>query len=401
LKLASDEKIMRIDPDLIYSDSLKGFVLNLNVKKEKNFFVFFGGNISNLGVNEGFVALQYNYLSQTPFTLYGNTYFGKFYSSGFGKIKLDFPAFVPMQLHASYTINKWDYFQNSSFLVEESAPSYLIQRENYVQGGMTLPVSYKGKIQFGLNNGTVSYEYYQDNEFTRFDTADITDFHNNTAYGYYERNSLNRKQYANKGSRVFIKASMTNGQEQTMPGSNSVSDTIIDVEHKWFRIKARIDQYFSIGKSFKYGFMLEGVYSDQSAFSNYASTLLSSPGFEPIPESKTIFRSRFRSPQYGAVGIRTIVTPFKNFDLRLEGFMFKPFKEITLSNGNHAAYLTSNENQYFIGSFAMVYDLNFTQIAFNVNYYDNLNEKFPSIKGDHYTFMFHLGFVLFNQKMLE
>ncbi len=398
LKLASDDKILRIYPQLIFSDSLQGFILNLKVKKGKNFFISFGGNISTMAVNEGFVGLQYNNLSSVPMTLYGNTYFGKFYSSGHGLVKFDFPTFLPFQMHGSYTFNKWDYFQNSAFLIEESSPSYLIQRESYAQAGLTFPVSYKGKLGFNGNFGNVKYEYYQDNEFTRFDTTDITRFDNTTLYSYFERNSLNRKQYANKGSYFLVKGSFTTGHEETTPGH--FGDSIVELDHEWFRIKARFDQYFSAGR-FKYGFMAEGVYSDQPFFSNYASTLLSTPGFEPIPESKTIFRSKFRAHQYGAVGIRAIYTPIKNLDARLEGFMFQPLKEIVVNSEGNVAYDDVVDNRYFIGSFTLVYDLNFTQIAVNFNYYDNFNEEFPRGEPENYTIMFHLGYILFNQKMME
>jgi len=80
--------------------------------------------------------------------------------------------------------------------------------------------------------------------------------------------------------------------------------------------------------------------------------------------------------------------------------MFKPFKETILTSNNTLEY-AKDENRYFIGSFTLVYDLSFTQIAVNVNYYDNFNEEFPRNKPENYTIMFHLGFILFNQKMIE
>lgn len=400
LRLASDEKILRIDPDLVYNDSIGGFELKLKVKKEKNFFVSFGGNISTLAVNEGFVALQYNYLSSTPITVYGNTYFGKFYSSGSGLMRFDVPAYLPLQFSLGLTLNKWDYFQNSGVLFEESAPSYLIQRENFGQAGLAFPTASKGKIGVIGNIGTVKYEYYQDDDFSRFDTADITTFSNNSAFAFFERNSLNKKQYANSGNFISLKAGIISGTEDTKPGSALSSDTAQTREMIWYRAKARIDQYFGDSK-LKFGLMFEAMYSDQPYFSNYASTLLSSPAFEPIPESKTVFRSKFRSPQYGAAGVRLIYSPVKNFDIRTEGFMFKPAKEIVELADHQVSYNTSHVNQYFIGSLTLLYDLTFTQIALNVNYYDNFNVDFPANKPENYTVMLHLGFILFNQKMLE
>lgn len=401
LRLASDEQIKRVDPDLIYVDSLNGFILELNVKKEKNLFVSFGGNISTMAVNEGFVALQYNYLNRTPITLYGNTYFGKFYSSGKGLFKMDIPTVVPFQLNASYVFNKFDYFQNSLSVIEESSPSYLIDRENYAQAGMTFPLSYKGKMGIAANLGNIKYEYYQDNEFTRFDTTDITRFNNINVFAFLERNSLNKKQYANAGNYLYVQAGYTVGEENTDPGGSGLADTNVILNHNWYKVKARIDQYFSLSRKIKLGFMLEGLYSDQPFFSNYASTLLSSPAFEPIPESKIIFRSKYRAHQYAAGGLRVIYSPLKKFDIRLEGFMFQPILETTQTKEGNMEYLKDIQNRYFIGSFTLVYDLNITQIAINLNYYDNFGDEFPTNRPENYTIMFHLGYILFNQKMLD
>ncbi|MEQ8325275.1 MAG: patatin-like phospholipase family protein [Vicingaceae bacterium] len=401
LKLASDEKIKRIYPTLVYQPERASYTLNLKIKKEKNLFISFGGNIATKAVNEGFVGFQYNYLTFTPITAYANTYFGKFYSSGFGKVKVDVPTVIPVQLHASYTLNKWDYFQNTTVLIEEKVPSFLIQRENYGQFGLSLPVSNKAKLSGGMNLGEIRYEYYQDNNFTRFDTTDETKFDNYTAFGFYERNSLNRKQYPNKGGYFLIKGTFVNGTERTLSGTAAPIDTSIVSNHSWFMIKAKIDQYFNSRSKVKFGFQAEGVYSEQPFFGNYASTVLSSPGFEPIPESKTVFRSRYRAHQYAALGIKTIYSPLKNLDFRFEGYVFRPFKQINADANYLAEYETTSDIQYFIGSFTAIYNLSFTQIAVNVNYYDNFNEEFPTSATENYTIMLHLGFILFNQKMLE
>ena len=378
MKLVSDERIKELRPELYYDHDKKGYILKLFIKREKKMFVSFGGNISTKSVNEGFVGLQYNHMNIIPITLYGNTYFGKFYSSGKGQFKANIPFRIPLELSASYIIGKWDYFQNSTILFEESAPSYMIHKDNYSRFGLGLPVFYKGKIELGLKTGLVEYEYYQDNEFTRFDTADITSFENTTLFAQYQSNSLNRKQYANQGSNYLLKASYVNGTEFTHTGSAAPVDTIVKTDRQWFILRAKIDQYFFPKRKFKFGFQLEGVYSDQPFFSNYASSILAAPSFEPTPESKTVFRSSYRAHKFGAVGLKTIFTPIKNLDFRLEGYLFQPFNQIESDRNHHAVYNNTREPRYFIGSFTTVYSLRFTQIALNINYYDNFNENFPT-----------------------
>ena len=83
--------------------------------------------------------------------------------------------------------------------------------------------------------------------------------------------------------------------ESNKPGSATSTDTTGKFDREWYRIKLRYDKYFNAKKKFKYGFMVEAVYSNQPFFSNYSSTLLSAPGFTPTPESQTIFRSKYRA----------------------------------------------------------------------------------------------------------
>ena len=128
---------------------------------------------------------------------------------------------------------------------------------------------------------------------------------------------------------------------------------------------------------------------------------MAAPAFEPIPESKIIFRSRFRAHQWAAVGLKSIYSPFKNFDIRLEGFMFQPNKQINFDEASFIPYYDDTQvNRYFIGSFTLLYNLNITHIAINLNYYDNFGDNFPSSNSENYSIMFHLGFVLFNPKMI-
>ena len=129
---------------------------------------------------------------------------------------------------------------------------------------------------------------------------------------------------------------------------------------------------------------------------------MAAPAFEPIPESKIIFRESFRAHKWGAFGLKGIYSPFSNFDIRLEGFMFQPYRQINNSKPDFTPnYSETYADRYFIGSLTFMYNLNITQIAINLNYYDNFGDTFPSSDTENYTIMFHLGFILFNQKMLD
>ena len=118
-----------------------------------------------------------------------------------------------------------------------------------------------------------------------------------------------------------------NGEEEYEPGNTSNLTSPINTNHSWFRGHLMAEQYFSLG-GFKYGYFLEASISGQPLFSNYMASLVTSPGFYPLPDSKTIFLQNFRAYNFAAIGVRNIWTIRRNLDLRLEGYAFKPFEEI-------------------------------------------------------------------------
>jgi len=393
-KLASDDKIKSIFPTATFNKTSGFYDLHLKVKKEKDLVTEFGGNFSNRSISEGFIGLQYNYLSTFAATAYANAYFGKLYSSGQMKIRFDFPTKLPFYFEPIYTVNKWDFFKSSSQFVTDVRPSFLVQYEQYVYGNFGLPVGNKGKFVAGAGYAWLTDQYYQTNIFTTKDTVDKTDLNFFNAHISYEINTLNRKQYATQGKYFSIKVNYVNGDEIFKPGTTSLSKDTIETNHEWFQAKLVFDKYFKSRRFFKTGLYFEGVYSTQQFFTNYTSTVLSSPAFQPLTESKTLFQEGFRSHKYVAAGIKQIFSYKNIFDLRFEGYIYQPYQVIVRGpTGFDAQYALPFNSWNFIGTAAFVLHTPVGPAAFNVNYYYNEPEPF--------TFMFHIGYILFNKKALE
>ena len=393
-KLASDDKIKSIFPTATYNKTSGFYDLHLKVKKERDLVTQFGGNFSNRPISEGFIGLQYNYLSTFAATAYANAYFGKLYSSGQLKIRFDFPAKLPFYFEPIYTVNKWDFFKSSAEFVTDIRPSFLVQYEQYAYGNIGLPVGNKGKLVVGAGNSWLTDQYYQTNTFNSKDTVDKTDLNFFNAHLSYEMNTLNRKQYATQGKYFCLKVNYVNGQEYFKPGSTILVKDSIQVWHEWFQAKLVLDKYFKSRRFFKTGLYFEAVYSTQQFFTNYTSTVVSAPAFQPLTESKTLFQEGFRSYQYVAGGIKQIFSYKNIFDLRFEGYAYQPYQTIVRSStGNTAEYAAPFNSWNFIGTAALVLHTPVGPAAFNVNYYYNEPEPF--------TFMFHVGYILFNKKALE
>jgi len=392
-RLLADEQFENVYPTTQY-DSVSGYYdLVLNFKKENNLIFLFGGNISSAPINQAFIGIRFKYLNKVALTADANSYIGRFYSAAQIGARLDFPTRLPFYFKTSISFNQWDYFKTTTYFFEDKKPSYLVQNENYFNFYSGIPVSYSGKIDLGLALVRSKDLYYQTNTFSRTDTADVTYF-NYEAYGIsYEMNTLNRKQYPNKGTRFRLALNYITGTETTEPGSTSEQTEVVEQDHNFYSTKLNYIHYFNVVKNVDLGLHAEVVISSQSLFSNYISSVLQAPAFQPIPESKTLFLPHFRAYNYGAGGFMAVFGIVRNLNFRLEGYIFQPYQEI-LENHDKTAVLSDKfYSTYFMASSAMVYHSPIGPVSLSFNYYNQETDVFSLI--------FNFGYIIFNKRATE
>lgn len=392
-RLATDERIKFMYPKLHLNDSNK---VNIEIiaKQEKPFYFDIGGIVSNRPVNEIFAALQYNYLGKIGIKLYGNGYLGRLYNGASGKIKIDFPAYNPFFIEANIYYSRWDFYKSSTLFFDFKKPSFLIQKDNYSELNMGLPMGNKGVWSWGGGIANWINNYYQDNNFTNKDTADKTYFN----YYYFQStidiNNQNKRLYANEGAHLFLKLKYIKGNETFIPGNlapdkNKISNKF---HNDWLYVKLFSDNYVKTIKRSKLGYYFEYTFSTQDFFSNYTSTILSAPAFYPTIESSTLFLPDFRAYHYFALGGKSITSISSRLDARLELYWFQPIQ--TIINKNYKAeFANPLVYQNIAGSGTLVFHSPLGPIAFSINYYKNAENNF--------TFFFHFGYLIFNRKSLE
>lgn len=392
-RLAQDDKIKSIFPEARF-DSLTGkYSLLLNMKKEKDLFLYLGGNFSNRPISEAFLGLQYNYFGKIALSIYGNGYFGKLNTSLSGRIRIDFPSRLPFYVEPAITYSRWDYYRSSTLFFNLRKPAYLTQVDKYSELNVGLPFLNNGKLQLTSGVAELSNIYYQTANFTEKDTADRTNFQ--FIYGGPEihYNTLNRKLYADEGTNISIRTKYVNGLEQQLPGSTSTDTILRNLPHEWFVIRLKIDNYFKTHRAFKIGIYGEGVFSTQDFFQNYTASILSAPAFQPTPESQTLFLEKFRAHKYAAFGLKFIVSPIRNLDFRLEAYAFQPLQSIIRDTKGKAEYSNPFLYRYLNGMAALVYHTPLGPISISTNYYHEEKEPF--------TFLFHFGYTIFNRKSID
>lgn len=394
-RLASDDKIKNIFPIAELDSAKNNYTLKLVGKPEKPFYIDGGAILSNRPISEGFVAMQYNHLGRIGFSAYANGYFGKLSTGSYVNMRFDIPGSIPWFIQPSFTYSRWDYYSSSALFYNFLKPAYLIQQDKFGELKIGVPV---GNIsQFNVAGGFTEWknQYYQTGNFTRADTADVTYFDYWYVQGNYKINTLNRKMYATDGTLLNMRARFLSGNESYIPGNTSKDQPAFRNIYQlpWLQLKLTFDSYIRTVKGFKIGVFAEGVYSTQGFFSNYQSTILSAPAFNPTPESQTFFIDVFRAHKYVAGGLKAITTPFRNFDVRLEGYLFQPVESILDNGGGKAEYSTPFLNQRFSGLAAAVYNSPIGPVSAGVNYYDQNANPF--------SFFFHVGYIIFNRKSIE
>lgn len=394
-RLASDNKIKSIYPRAVFNPVTGYYDLYLRVKREKDFETSFGGNYSNRPISEGFIGIQYNYLGLFANSISGNVYFGKLYSSFQLKSRFDFPFKTPMYIEPVLNWNKWDYYRSSNdFLLKDTKPAYLVQKEGYAQVNIGFPTGKKGRIVSGAGWAEIRDDYYLNKlQPSVNDSADLTFFDFFSTHAYYEVNSLNRKQYANQGEYLNVKVRYVNGMESNLPGSTSIIKDSIKAHHEWMTVKLVGERYFNRRGTLKIGVYGEGVYSTQSFFNNYTSSILASQVFQPTPDSKTVFKENYRSHSYLAGGLKFVVNIRKNIELRAEGYIFQPYQSLIKTEDLKTEYGNPFAFQHYIGTGAIVCNTILGPVSLSVNYYDQVKDPF--------SILFHFGYTIFNKRVLD
>ena len=387
-KLFGDDKINSIFPTTTYKPATNSFRLNLDVKKEKDLLLSFGGNFSSRSINTGFIGMKYNLFGLTSSTLSANSYFGRFYGSVQGQIRWDISGAFPLSVQGGFTFNRWDYYKSLSTFFEDVKPSFVLMNERFGELSVTVPAGSKGVFRA---DGIFTHqfdEYYQITNFISTDTADRTEFDATVFRLSYERNTLNRKQYASSGSYIHIAAKNVAGTEFSIPGSTSEIRDTTERKHDWYVAKMNYQNYFFQSKRFKAGFALEAVWSTQDFFNNYIASSIIAPAFQPIAESKTYFMPQFRAHQYTSFGLIAIVPFSKNLEWRSEGYAFQPFGAIVRNELGQATYDLSGSMKY-IAATSLIYHSPLGPVSLSANYYDKKEEP--------WSFLFNFGYILFNR----
>ncbi len=392
-KLVSEDYFSNAYPRILYDSVTKKFNFELTRRPQQNFQVDFGGVIATRDVSNIYLGFSFYNFNRTLTHAYMGFQTGSFYKSAMVKVRKDFPYQFYVEPFTAF--DSWDYLENDDLLKSSSSihpPTVLrrINRKIGMRAGIPFKHSFKTSVSFeAFNNDD---RYINGEVFASNDKLDLLQLNGYKTGINLSSSTLNRKQYASSGQSFNLWADYFDVTEKFMPGSTSVIPEPTEAHYQWWRLKASAEQYF--GSSwFRPGYLFEAVFSNQPVFQNYYGTIVNTPGFFPLQDSRTLILKNFRSFNYVAAGIRNVFNVHTKVDFRLEGYLFKPFEYIQANDEQDAITKKDLKSVFFAGTAGVVYHSPIGPVSLSANYYDDERNQFGVLM--------HIGFLLFNRHSLD
>jgi len=372
------------------------FNLHLRVTKQAPVQLSIGGNISSSSLNQGYIGVQYKQFAANPWRINGDFNLGRYYSGLNIGYRQDVGINPLWFYEANFTVHRFDYFGGSQTeFFANRIPSNIQESEVFTTISAGTPVNIEKNMlaKFSLYIGKNFYEYYQDDNFTTYDTPDRTRFSYISPTARILRNTTNYKQYPTEGIVQELSARYTHFRENHIPGSTSLSRTEeSNNSHNTISVKAYFKQYFNLANFLTLGVSADLTLSNRTYLGDYTSTLLYMPAFQPSPHSKTLLLSQYKAPSYLGVSLSPIIKISNSLFVHFQASYFQPHKKLEQTPEGLPQFGKRFPLGSFMGNFAFVWQSPVGPISLSTAYYDKEEVKwYPQ---------FNIGFQIYKPKAL-
>ncbi len=376
-------------PRIIYNQETGYYDFFADIEYDSDYFRTIGGNISSENINQAFSEVQFWRLDKNPAHLSARAYFGSFYTSAALSGRKDFIGRNPFYLFTDITYSHWKFSSSPLLFFEEQKPAFLRQREVTGELRLGMPAGRKGTLETGGFRTELRNTYYDSDDFSKTDRSNVTYFTPWRAYLHYERNTLNRKQYATSGSLLSASLSYVSGREKFQPAESLNNGEILQ-DHSWWELSVRHQNYLLNGSRFSPGYMAELFLSDRPLLSNYTSSLGIAKQFNPFPLAQTRFLPEFRASNYTAAGVKATWSISRSASFRAEAYAFQPLQTIEPGLDNKTRFKNISFSPSYIANFALVRHLTPGPLSISASY---LGQEAST-----WVFMINFGYILFNRQ---
>ena len=391
LKLANDKGLFYLYPRAVYKPEDSLFKMILRVIPQAPLEARFGLFFSSTGLAQTYLGFSYRQISEVSTHLKGSVQFGRFYNGVNMGFRFDYPAKVPLFFQGNFNYNGYQYnTYNTNFFFEDLKPSYITEDEINFRFDVGFPFMYNGIVKSGVGIGRNREIYYLTGDFTSTDTSEISNVNKVSLYLANERNTLNNKQFASDGTHRVSSIRVGYGHEEYIPGSSSTEQINIDNNYYWISARFENIGYMPLKGRFSLGYYLRAEATFKPMLSNYFSTIIEAPVFQPNMITKGLFMEHYRAYQYMAVGMIPVYNITKQLHAKVEVYAYFPVQEI-LRDADSKAYF----GNYFKDMNTMIHvSLNFISVAGPIS----LHAGYITDEEDPWVAQLSFGYLLFNKK---
>lgn len=394
MKLVSDKSLSYLYPTAHYCESDSLYTFKLRVIPKTPLEVKFGLFISTTGLAQTYLGLSFREIQEVGTHLKGSIQFGRLYDGVNLGFRFDYPSGTPVFFKGNFNYNRFDYnATNTNFFYEDLKPSYIVENEINGRFDVGFPYSNNSVLLTGLGIGRNKEIYYMTTNFTSSDTSDVSMVNLVSLYGAFERNTLNNRQFSTKGSYLKFSIRGGYGSEYYNPGSTSEQVLNEKISYSWISARFENTGYISLQKSFSLGYHYVMDIGFKPLLSNYFSTIIEAPAFQPNLVTRTLFMESYRANQFIAVGVMPVYSFSNNMHAKLEAYGYFPVQEI-LRDANNNAYLGS-----YFSSIKSIFNASFNYIS--VVGPIGLHLAYISALDQPWIVQLSFGYLLFNRKSNE
>jgi NTE family protein len=391
LKLTHDKSLLYIYPRAIYKPEDSLFTMKLRVIPKAALEAKFGLFFATTGLAQTYLGFSYRQISEVSALLKAGVQFGRFYNGANLGFRFDYPARIPLFFQGNFSYNGYQYnAYNTNFFFEDLKPSYISEDEVNFRFNVGTPFRINGIFKGGVGIGRNKEIYYMTKDFSSTDTSEVSTVNKVSVFAACERNTLNNKQLATDGTRRIISLRGGYGQESYVPGSTALGE--INEKISYYFLSAQIENYGYIpfNSPFSLGYYLKAQATFQPLLSNYYSTIIEAPAFQPNMVTKGLFMEHYRANQFIAVGLMPVYNITKQLHAKLESYIYVPVQEILRDDFNEA-YLG---NYFQSMKFMLHASLNFVTVAGPIS----LHFGYIEDEENPWIAQLSFGYLLFNKK---
>lgn len=390
--LLTNPKIKEIMPHAQFDPESNAFDLYLDIQIKDDIGIAFGGNISSLNANQIYLGLTYNTLTEISSTFNLDMQLGNAYTGVGLEGKIELPKEIPFDITGVFAYNYRSYYETEKLFIDTEVATFIKQRELFGKIKLGLPFQNKAKAEIFAGFGELEDRYYQNPQSSyysqEFDLSKYLLFNGGV---YYNKNSLDAKQYPIKGQNHQLYGQFVYGKESFRPARDKSNQR--EMTQSYIQINASIYNIHPLSEDFHLGYIVEGVFSSKNPWSNFTASVLQAPAFTPTPHSMLVFNEAFRANQYFAGGIIPIWKINNTFHVRGDFHFFAHIFPFVREENNSVRYGDVFSKHAYMGELSVVARLPFMNISLFGNYY-----SYPK---NNWNFGLNIGYLIFGQKFIK